>query len=109
MKTKIFTTMLMAAGLLITTSSFADGHFAQTHPRRDQVNDRLGNQYGRIDRKVDDGRMSRAEAFKLHREDHDVRMEERSMARLDHGHITRGDQRLLNHQENHISRQIYRH
>jgi hypothetical protein len=110
MKTKIFTTMLIAAGLLITTGSFAEsGRFEQTHPRRAEVNGRLGNQNARIDHKVADGRMSRGEAFKLHREDHQVRHEERAMAARHDGHITRRDQRVLNHRENRISRQIYRH
>ena len=46
-------------------------------------------------------------AHGLAREDHTIRTEERDMARLDNGHITRADQRSLNQQENAVSEQIY--
>jgi hypothetical protein len=110
MKTKILTTVILVAALFTANASFAaDGHWAQKHPRRDQVNDRLGNQNRRISDKVEDGKMSRREAAKLHHEDHQVRREERAMASQNHGHITRQEQRTLNQQENHISRQIRNH
>jgi transposase len=50
----------------------------------------------------------RREAQALHREDHRIRHEERKMASLNGGHITRGEQRVLNQQENRVSRQIGR-
>jgi hypothetical protein len=110
MKTKLFTTAILIAGLFFANSSFAaGGPWAQNHPRRAEVNSRLSNQNSRIDRKENDGQMSRGEAIKLHREDHQVRQEERDMASQDHGHITKQEQRTLNQQENHISRQIYNH
>jgi hypothetical protein len=110
MKTKLFTTAILIGALLLANSTFAaGGPWAQNHPRRAEVNGRLANQNARIDRKEDDGQMSRHEANKLHREDHQVRQEERDMASQDHGHITKQEQRTLNHQENRISRQIYNH
>jgi hypothetical protein len=110
MKTTLFTTAILIAGLFLANSSYAaDGRWGQNHPRRAEVNGRLNNQNSRIDRKVNDGQMSRGEANKLHHEDHQVRQEERDMASQDHGHITRQEQRTLNHQENKISRQIYNH
>jgi hypothetical protein len=45
--------------------------------------------------------MSKAEASKLHTDDHTMRKEERSMASKDGGHITKADQNKLNRQENH--------
>jgi len=110
MKTSLITTAILVAILFTANASFAqDSKWEQRHPRRDQVNDRLGNQNARIHDKVEDGKMGRAEAAKLHHEDHQVRMEERAMASQNHGHITRQEQRTLNQQENHISRQIRNH
>jgi hypothetical protein len=91
-----------------SASAFADTHWQQSHPRRAEVNHRLANQNRRIDHERRDGQISRTQAHQLHRDDHQVRREERLMASQDGGHITRADQRALNQQENHISREIGR-
>ena len=44
--------------------------------------------------------------FKHERQDRFIRSKERFMARQNGGHITRGEQRLLNRQENAVSREI---
>ena len=93
---------------VLTSARAQDGSWAQTHPRRDEVNDRLQNQNRRINREVREGELTRAQAGRLHQEDHAIRREERTMARFNHGHITRSEQRLLNQQENATSRQIGR-
>jgi uncharacterized protein HemX len=86
--------------------AFAD--WQQSHPRRAEVNHRLANQDHRINQERRNGQISRAQAHQLHRDDHQVRREERLMASQDGGHITRADQRALNQQENHISHEIGR-
>jgi hypothetical protein len=98
------------AGALVTMagSAFAETLWERNHPRRDQVNDRLANQSRRINQEYREGEITRGQARALHREDRQVRREERTMASLDGGHITRADQRALNQQENVISRQIGR-
>jgi hypothetical protein len=98
------------AGTLFAVSGnvFADTAFQQNHPRRAEVNARLDNQNRRIDSEVRDGQINRRQAAYLHGEDHEIRTEERSFARADDGHITRGEQALLNRQENGVSRQIGR-
>lgn len=53
-----------------------------------------------------EGELTKGQAAALHRQDHNVRIEERAMARNDGGHITRADQRALNQQENQISKEI---
>jgi len=73
-------TVLMGAA----APAFAESEWDATHPRRDEVNDRLHNQ------------------------DHRIRNEERRMAARDGGHITRADQHILNRQENRVSHQIGR-
>ena len=110
MKTKILFFVAIVALLGLTNSAFAqDSKWDKNHPRRDQVNDRLANQHARINNKVEDGKMSRAEASRLHKEDHSIRKEERRMASKDDGHITKADQNRLNPRANHVSRQIRRH
>jgi hypothetical protein len=110
MKTKLLLSLAIVAILgLANTANAQDSKFDQTHPRRAEVNGRLANQNERIDNKVDNGKMSKPEASKLHREDHAIRKEERNMASRDGGHITKREQNKLNRQENHVSRQIRRH
>lgn len=77
-----------------------------SHPRRAEVNQRLANQDRRIHQEVREGELSRGEAMRLHRDDHQVRREERLMASQNGGHITRQEDRALNQQENRVSRQI---
>ena len=100
-KTILFTLVFLSfAGI-----SMAGVH----HPRRKEVNSRLANQNARIDHKEAKGKMSPKEANKLHKEDHQIRQEERDMASQDHGHITKQEQKTLNQQENKTSRQIKNH
>ena len=87
------------------TAAFAETQWERNHPRRDQVNDRLANQNRRIDRELKEGEVSKHQARQLHREDHAIRQEERDMAKVNGGHITKGEQKVLNQQENAASRQ----
>ena len=104
-----FTCALIAVVTMASaTPSFAETRWQEHHPRRAEVNGRLGNQNRRIDAGVRDGQLSRRQAKQLHREDRTIRAEERAMAAEHGGHITRGEQRLLNRQENQVSRQIHR-
>jgi uncharacterized protein HemX len=102
MKTKITIAIAMMLFLGLSTSSFAQTR----HPRRAEVNHRLARQNERIDKKEADGDMSKKEGRKLHHEDHQIRHEEKDMASQDGGHITKQEQKTLNQQENHDSRQI---
>jgi len=95
-----------AAALAGAASSAQANEWQQTHPRRAEVNHRLGNQNYRINHDARDGDMSRAEAHALHHDDHQIRQEERDMASQNGGHITKTEQRTLNQQENSVSRQI---
>jgi len=88
-------------------AAHAEG-WGESHPRREEVNDRLAHENHRIDQERRDGEISRGEARRLHREDHQIRNEERRMASRDGGHITRFDQHVLNRQENAVSHQINR-
>jgi hypothetical protein len=101
--------VLMAALLgLSTTATLAQTNWDATHPRREQVNDRLQNQNQRIKNEVREGEINKGQAKQLHQEDHAIRQEERTMAKTNNGHITPAEQKALNQQENAVSRQIGR-
>lgn len=102
------TVFALTASFVVTSagSAFAAAGWNASHPWRAEVNHRLANQNGRIDRDRRDGDLNRYQARTLHRDDHRIRQEERDMASTDGGHITRADQRVLNQQENVVSRDI---
>lgn len=83
-----------------------DTPFQKTHPRREQVNERLANQNKRIKDEVKEGDMTKAKAARLHKKDRQIRQEERDMAAQNGGHITKQEQKTLNQQENKVSGQI---
>ncbi|GAO36712.1 hypothetical protein SCT_2122 [Sulfuricella sp. T08] len=93
-----------AAG--IASSALAESDWAKDHPRRQEVNKRLENQDRRINKEVKEGEITKQQAAKLHKEDRQIRQEERDMAAQNGGHITKQEQRTLNQQENQVSRQI---
>jgi hypothetical protein len=95
---------VMFAGLVGTAS--AETTWQKNHPRRNQVNHRLNHQDQRIHNDVKNGTLSKGQAATLHKEDHQVRQEERDMASQNGGHLTKPEQRVLNKQENGISSQI---
>ena len=106
-------TPLFALGLVIVLSSamstaMAATHWEKTHPRRDQVNDRLAHQNVRIHQEVKEGDLTKAQAAALHRDDRQIRAEERAMASQNGGHITKSEQKVLNQQENAVSKLIGR-
>ena len=105
---KVVTAVAIAILGATATSAFAGTSWERHHPRRDQVNDRLEHQNARINRELREGEVTPGQAQRLRMEDRTIRNEERAMARFNHGHITRGEQRLLNQQENAVSRQIGR-
>ena len=100
-------TLFTLAMLTIATPSFADGNWDANHPRREQVNDRLANQNRRIDNGVKTGKLSPQQAQQLHRQDHAIRTQERADAAAHGGHITKPEQRQINHEQNQNSRQIH--
>lgn len=95
-----------ALALAFSGTASAQTNWNATHPRRVEVNHRLANQDRRIRQEVSEGEMSHAEASRLHRDDHQIRQEERDMASQSGSHITRREDYALNQQENRVSRQI---
>ena len=110
MKAILKTTVLALAGasLLAGATAANAGAWQNHHPRRAEVNGRLANQNRRINQERRDGQITRAQARDLHAEDRGIRAQERFDASRDGGHITKGEQRQLNQDENAVSRQIGR-
>ena len=104
-RTLIFAASAVMLGGLVGTAS-AETTWQKNHPRRTQVNHRLNNQNRRIHNDVKAGTMTRSQARVAHKDDRQVRQEERDMASQNGGHITKPEERVLNNQENGISRQI---
>ena len=103
---KVSAVVLGIAFVASASSGAIAGSWAQNHPRREQVNDRLQNQNRRINNELKEGDISQRQANQFHREDRQIRQEERDMAGQNGGHITTLEQKTLNQQENHVSRQI---
>ncbi|MFI4890580.1 MAG: hypothetical protein ACHQIL_08615 [Steroidobacterales bacterium] len=94
------------AGATLAADGGADTNWQKNHPRREQVNNRLQNQNNRIKQDVKNGTLSKGQAAALHKQDHQVRQEERDMASQNNTHITKTEQKALNQQENAISKEI---
>jgi 3-hydroxyacyl-CoA dehydrogenase len=97
--------LLIATGLLGASiaAASAQSNWDANHPRREQVNDRLQNQNQRIKKEVREGEISKAQARQLHQEDHAIRQEERAMSSVNGGHITRTEQKALNHKKTRLA------
>lgn len=105
-KSTLFAAALLAASAGLCTTAHADNQWQKKHPRREQVNDRLHHQDKRIHHEVKEGELSKGQAAALHKDDHQIRQEERDMASQNHGHITKQEKRTLNQQENQTSKAI---
>lgn len=105
--TMVFAMMVTGCFLLgASGNAFAESQWAKKHPRRHQVNQRLKTQNLRIHDQVKEGELTKTQAQALHHEDRQIRQEERDMASQNGGHITKQEQKTLNHQENGTSGQI---
>ena len=106
---KIAVTSLLALSVAgFTASSASAMGWRASHPRRAEVNARLNRQDHRINAERREGEITGAQARDLHVADRGIRGEERFDASQNGGHITRGEDRSLNNQENAVSRQIGR-
>ena len=102
----IGSTLLSLSLIGVAGSAMAETNWQKNHPRRTEVNNRLANQRQRINNQLAKGDLSKSQARALHRDDHQVRQEERDMASQNGGHITKSEQHTLNQQENAISHDI---
>jgi hypothetical protein len=102
------TIVIALMGILFSAGAASATPWQNHHPRRAEVNGRLVHQNLRIDRERREGELTKVQARDLHAEDRGIRAEERYDASKDGSHITRQEDRTLNHQENAVGGQIGR-
>jgi hypothetical protein len=98
-------TVLMAAlGVMLTgsavTAASAETPWQANHPARVEVNHRLANQAARISAERRSGEISARKAHRLRVADRHILRQERRMARMQGGHLTRAQVHRLNREEN---------
>lgn len=100
---KLRTLLIAAAGLAIAGGAAGAASAATPwqvhHTRRVEVNHRLTHLNHKIRVERREGRITPAKAHVLHARAHTIRRQEQRMASRDGGHVTRGEQARLNHEE----------
>ena len=89
-----------------TTSGAGPGVVDPGHPRVNQVNRREGRQQQRIANGIKNGSLSPKETANLEKREASVQKQEQKDMAKNNGHLTKAEQRHLNHRENRISRSI---
>ena len=80
--------------------------FAEQHPRRDEVNSRVGDQRGRIEQGLKSGKLTPTEAKQLMANDKAIKQQEHADVKANGGYLTKSEQRQFNQEENANSRMI---
>ena len=80
--------------------------FAEHHPRRDEVNSRVGDQRARIEAGLKSGKLTPTEAKQLLSNDKSIKQQEHADVRANGGYLTKAEQRQFNQEENANSRLI---
>ena len=80
--------------------------FAQNHPRRAEVLHRDNRQVKQVNRAAATGKLTNPQANRIKAQDQSIRRQEQQMSKLNGGHITKGEQKVLNREENHVHHEI---
>ena len=97
-----------AAQTTTTDSGAGPGVKDPGHPRVNQVNRREGRQQKRIANGINNGSLNPNETSHLEKREANVQNTEQKDMAEHNGHLTKGEQKNLNHRENKISRSIRR-
>ena len=97
-----------AAQTTTTDSAAGPGVKDPGHPRVNQVNRREGRQQKRIANGINNGSLNSNEASHLEKREANLQNTEQKDMAEHNGHLTKGEQKNLNHRENKISRSIRR-
>ena len=105
--------ILAVGGLMIAGSASAQnssgagpGVVDPGHPRVNQVNRREANQQKRIGNGVANGKLTSKQATHLEKRETAVQNREKRDMAKNSGHLTKAEQRGINHQQNRISHSI---
>jgi hypothetical protein len=83
------------------------GNFAAEHPRRDEVNTRVGNQRERINQGLKNGTLNKQEAQQLRANDRAIKQQEHADVKANGGYLTGAQQKQINKEENANSQLIH--
>jgi hypothetical protein len=97
-----------AAAQSSNTSGAGPGADDPNHPRVNQINGREQNQQDRIANGMKDGQLTPGQAANLEKGEQRLENNEKRDMAKDNGHLTKQDQRQLNHEENRMSNKIYK-
>ena len=78
----------------------------KNHPRVNQVNKRIDNQEKRITTEKKQGEITKQQAHQDRKNLTTVNQEKKDMRKMDKGHLTKKDQKVLNQQLNQNSKSI---
>lgn len=118
-KLKPFLSILAVSGALVIGSAAAQTQDSNTsgagagqvdpgHPRVNQVNQREQNQQDRIANGVKNDHLTPGQTANLEKGEQRLQNNEKKDMAADNGHLTKKDQRQLNHEANHMSKKIYK-
>jgi hypothetical protein len=105
------TSSLMIVGSAVaqtTTSGAGPDKLDPGHPRVNQVNGRETDQQDRIGNGVKSGQLTPGETRNLEKGEQRLDNNEKKDMAADNGHLTKQDQKQLNHEANHMSKKIYK-
>lgn len=102
--------ILFSIGLAINFANAQDPGHQKTqiknHPRVNQVNKRIDNQEKRINKEVKEGDISKQQARQDRKNLTTINQEKKDMRKMDNGHLTKTDKKVLNKQLNNNSQNI---
>ena len=103
---KVFQAVLVSALLIAPAAMFAQTPTPGAHDYN--INQRKGDQQGRIASGVNSGQLTPGETSRLEHQEAGINHEERGMRAQDNGHLTKQDRQTIHSQQNQESRRIYR-
>jgi hypothetical protein len=77
-------------------------------PRVNEVNTREQNQQNRIANGLQNGTMTAGQAARAENREQHIQNQEKADMAANNGHLTKGEQKQLNREQNRTSRQIYK-
>ena len=90
------------------TSGAGPGQVDPGHPRVNEVNARETNQQDRIANGVKNGTMTPGQASRVENLEQNIENQQKADMAAHNGHLTKGEQKQLNKEQNRTSKQIYK-
>jgi hypothetical protein len=78
------------------------------HPRVNEVNRREQNQQDRIANGVKNGTMTPGQAAHVEKQEQHIENQEKADMAAHNGHLTKSEQKQINKEQNHTSKEIYK-